>query len=121
MIKKIAIALATVLLISLPLLFIISERTKEEKEVAVVSYLEEFTVPEPEFNKAELEKIIDKYTNRTNEKWGIYIEALGKDFIYEDNSSPVIASSVIKLYNMAAFYNEVSKGNIIPTSLDLDQ
>ncbi len=121
MIKKIAIALAVVFIITLPLLFIILERSEEEKAVAVISYLEEFTVPEPEFNKSELEKIINKYTKRTNEKWGVYIEALGKDFIYEDNSSPVIAASVIKLYNMAAFYNEVSKGNIIPSARDLDQ
>ena len=78
----------------------------------------ELIIPEPKYNAFKLKKEIEGIIGKSSAKWSVYIEGLNDFVNVEIGGGPVIAASVIKLFNMVCLYNEMYTNGLVLSDSD---
>lgn len=96
--------------------YIIAEDAKETiavmSEVTPTPTLPPMPSPTPIFDLTPLKADIETYLNKFSGEKQVYIENLNTGVSFSINSRPLKAVSVMKLFNMVAYYSELQNGNL---------
>ncbi len=97
------------------------EKPKEvfiETEIIETEIKKEVDIYKYEVYDEKLEKLLAEEVNKRAGKWQIYVKNLDKNEYATVGEGEVIAASVIKLFNMACYYDLVKKGEIENSDLN---
>ena len=65
------------------------------------------------YDSVNLQNMIEDFVSKKQGEWSVYVNALDDNCTAEVNNKQIYPASTIKLFNIASYYNEVNKGNIL--------